>query len=98
MHYVLFYDYVADMEEKRAPYRDAHLAAAKAAAARGDAFLIGAFANPLDGGMLIFQGESPAVAEDFARNDPYVQNGLVTKWWVREWVTVIGKDAARPIA
>jgi uncharacterized protein YciI len=43
---------------------------------------------------LLFQGDSPAAAEAFARNDPYVQNGLVTAWRVREWTTVVGKDAA----
>jgi uncharacterized protein YciI len=32
------------------------------------------------------------VAEDFARADPYVRNGLVTRWRVREWSVVIGGD------
>jgi uncharacterized protein YciI len=29
-------------------------------------------------------------AEAFARADPYVRNGLVTRWRIREWTTVIG--------
>jgi uncharacterized protein len=28
--------------------------------------------------------------------DPYVRNGLVTKWRVRKWTTVVGDDAAMP--
>jgi uncharacterized protein len=45
----------------------------------------------------LFKGTSPAVAESFAKADPYVANGLVTKWRVREWTTVVGKDAEVPL-
>jgi hypothetical protein len=37
------------------------------------------------------------VVEAFAKSDPYVTGGLVTEWKVREWTTVIGKDAAHPL-
>jgi len=47
----------------------------------------------LDGTVLLFKGDSPAAAESFAKTDPYVTNGLVTMWRVREWTTVVGKDA-----
>ncbi len=47
----------------------------------------------LDGGVLLFRGDSPAAAEAFAQVDPYVLNGLVTRWRVREWTTVVGRDA-----
>lgn len=96
MHYILFYDYVPDYLERRGALRDAHLALAKAAIDRGELFLGGAFANPADGAVIIFSADSPAVAEEFAKADPYVRNGLVTKWWVREWTTVVGRDAAQP--
>ena len=29
--------------------------------------------------------------------DPYVRNGLVTRWQVREWTTVVGPNAAAPV-
>jgi hypothetical protein len=45
--------------------------------------------------VLLFSGESPATAEAFAVADPYVRNGLVTRWRVRAWTTVVGADAAR---
>jgi uncharacterized protein len=93
MHYLLFYDVVDDYAERRTPFRKDHLAYAKAAVARGELVLGGAFANPVDGTVLLFKGDSPVVAESFARADPYVTNGLVTMWRVREWTTVVGKDA-----
>jgi uncharacterized protein len=97
MHYVLFYDYVADYLERRGALREAHLRHAKPALERGDLVLGGAFADPADGAMLLFTGNSPNVAQEFAKADPYVRNGLVTRWWVREWTTVVGKDAAQPL-
>jgi uncharacterized protein len=42
-------------------------------------------------------GDSPVVAEGFAKADPYVTNGLVRKWYVREWTTVAGPTAATPL-
>ena len=37
----------------------------------------------------------PAV--EFAKADPYVRNGLVTRWRVREWTTVVGDAASTPV-
>jgi uncharacterized protein YciI len=97
MHYLVLYDVVDNYAERRAPFRKDHIAHAKAAVARGELVLGGAFANPVDGTVLLFKGESPAAAEAFARADPYVTNGLVTRWRVREWTTVIGRDAEVPL-
>src|SRR5262245_47223533 len=93
MHYLLFYDVVDNYAEKRTPFRRDHIAHAKAAAARGELVLAGAPANPVDGPVLLLKSDSPGAAEAFARADPYVTNGLVTGWRVREWTTVIGNDA-----
>ena len=97
MHYLLFYDVVDNYAEKRVPFRADHLAYARAAAARGELVLAGALANPVDGTVLLFKGDSPAAAEAFARADPYVTNGLVTRWRLREWTTVIGDLAVNPV-
>lgn len=97
MHYLLFYDVAPDYLERRAAYRDAHLQLAWNAQVRGELLLAGALAEPVDGAVLLFQGDSPAVAEQFARNDPYVRNGLVIAWRVRLWTTVVGQDAATPV-
>ena len=93
MHYLLIYDVVDDYITRRAPLRAAHIGHARAAADRGELVLGGAFANPPDGAVLMFRGDSPAAAEAFAKTDPYVVNGLVKNWRVREWVTVVGRDA-----
>jgi len=93
MHYLLMYDVVDDYVKRRVPLRAAHLAHARAAVARGELVLGGALANPPDGAVLLFRGDSPHAAERFAVADPYVINGLVTRWRVREWTTVVGPEA-----
>lgn len=97
MHYLLMYDVVEDYATRRMPFRGAHLSRARAAVARGELLLGGALADPADAAILLFQGPSPDVAEAFARSDPYVLNGLVTRWRVRRWTTVVGPAAAEPI-
>ena len=97
MHYLLFYEVGDDHGIRRAKFRDEHLAKAWEASERGELILGGALADPADGAMLLFKGDSPAVAEDFARSDPYVTGGVVKRWYVREWNTVAGDDAATPI-
>jgi uncharacterized protein YciI len=94
VHYLLFYEVVPDYEQRRAALRAAHLAHARAACASGELLLGGALADPVDGAVLLFRGESAAVAEAFAVADPYVTSGLVTRWRVRAWATVVGEGAA----
>jgi uncharacterized protein YciI len=96
-HYLLFYEVGDDYLARRAEFRSAHLEKAWAAAERGELVLGGALANPVDGAVLLFRGESTAVAESFAKVDPYVTQGLVRKWRVREWTTVAGPTAATPV-
>jgi uncharacterized protein len=96
-HYLLFYDVSEDYLQGRAAFRAAHLEKAWQAHGRGELVLAGAFANPVDGAVLLFKGESPQVAEAFAQADPYVTNGLVVRWRVREWTTVAGDGASSPV-
>lgn len=94
MHYLLCYDLVSDYLERRSQFRPQHLAYARAALARGELILGGALANPPDRAVLLFKCESSAPVEAFATADPYVLNGVVTSWRVREWTTVVGEDAS----
>jgi uncharacterized protein len=94
MHYLLFYDVAPDYLERRTQYRAEHLHRAREAHAAGDLILAGALSDPVDGAVLLFRSDSPEVAERFAQADPYVINGLVTSWRVREWTTVVGHDPA----
>lgn len=97
MHYLLFYDVVPDYVERRAAFRDEHLSLAWEAHGRGELVLGGALDDPVDGAVLLFSGDSPAAAEAFAGRDPYVRNGLVTRWRVRKWKTVAGTEPATPV-
>ena len=97
MHDLLFYEVGEDYVSKRAQFRELHLKKAWEASERGELILAGAFAKPVDGAVLLFRGDSPEVAEKFARADPYVVNGAVKRWYVREWTTVAGEGAATPI-
>jgi len=96
MHYLLFYDFVPDVLTLRPRYRAQHLKVAWGAQERGELLLAGALTEPNDGAVLLFQGDSPEVAERFAASDPYVQQGLVTAWRVRRWATVVGATATSP--
>jgi hypothetical protein len=97
MHYLLLYEVSPDYLERRGEFRAEHLALAWQAADRGELLLGGALDDPVDGAVLLFQGESPDVAERFARADPYVAQGLVSTWRVRPWTTVVGTGATAPL-
>lgn len=94
MHYLLFYDVVPDYAERRVPFRAEHLALARAAVERDELVLGGALAEPVDGAVLLFECDSLEPIEAFVRSDPYVRNGLVVKWRIRQWTTVVGERAA----
>ena len=97
MHFLLFYDVVDDYVERRGPFRAEHLALIRKAADQGELLMAGALADPADGAVLVFRGPSPQSAESFAAADPYVRNGLVKRWHVRKWNTVVGDGARMPV-
>ena len=96
MHYVLIYDVGEDFIERRAQFRDEHLALAWKAADAGELLLAGALVEPTEQALLLFEATTPDVAERFARADPYVRNGLVKRWRVQQWHTVVGRLASEP--
>lgn len=93
MHNLLFYDATPDYAERRLPFRAEHLAHARAAVGRGELVLGAVLADPVDGAVLLFRGDSAEAAEAFARADPYVLNSVVAGWRVRPWTTVVGELA-----
>jgi uncharacterized protein YciI len=50
----------------------------------------GAYADPVDGAVLLFQVKDRATVEEFVKADPYVANGLITAWRIRPWTVVLG--------
>jgi uncharacterized protein YciI len=97
MHFLLEYELAADYLERRPQFRNEHLTLAWLAQSRGEIVLAGALADPADRAVFLFRADSPAPAEAFAKADPYVVNGLVTRWRVRPWTTVVGDDASTPV-
>jgi uncharacterized protein len=93
MHFALIYDVVEGFSDKRMPHREPHLALVRAAHARGELVMAGALGDPPDGALLVFRGDSAEIAERFARADPYVVQGLATRWRVRAWNVVVGSES-----
>jgi uncharacterized protein YciI len=97
-YYLLFYHVVEDYVSRRSAFREEHLRMAWEAHRRGELLLGGALTDPADQALLVFRARERSVVEDFARNDPYVIQGLVTRWEVRSWAVVIGNEAPDPSA
>jgi len=89
-YFALLYDVVDGFADKRTPHRPAHLVKINEAHARGELVMAGALGDPPEGALIVFKGETPDAAEQFARADPYVTQGLVTRWRVVPWNVVIG--------
>jgi uncharacterized protein YciI len=89
VYFALFYETVDDYVARRQAFRAAHLAHAEAAH-RAGLLVLGGALQPPDAALLVFRAESAQAVEDFARADPYVKNGVVKSWRVREWTVVVG--------
>ena len=84
--FVLQYDYIADVLEKRPPYREKHLELA------GNLCLAGGPTASLNeniptGALFIFA--TLEAAEAFVKQDPYVSAGIVTGHTIKEWTVAI---------
>jgi uncharacterized protein YciI len=91
-YYLLEYALVENYLDRRAAFRETHLALAREAHRRGDLILAGALAEPADRAVLVWRTDDRSVIERFVDGDPYVQNGLVTSWTIRPWTVVIGEE------
>jgi uncharacterized protein YciI len=94
MHYLVIYDVVDDYVEARKPHRAAHFAHANTFFNAGQMILAGALADPADQALFVFREH--AAATRFAENDPYVKNGIVKAWRVRNWTVVLGDGVEPP--
>jgi uncharacterized protein YciI len=83
MKYVLFYESASDVRAKAPLYFAEHSARWGEFHKRGALLMVGPFANPEEGAMGIFTTRE--AAHEFAGGDPFVLNGVVSKWYVREW-------------
>jgi uncharacterized protein YciI len=90
MYFALVYDVVDDYLERRGEFREEHLSLARTAHERGELLYGGAWADPADGALLIWNTKDRSVVEEFVNADPYVRNGLVRRSRIREWTVVVG--------
>lgn len=95
-HFLLIYDLAPDYLQRRPQFRDQHLALAWKAAEAGELVLGGALEEPAEQAFLLFRGSREAALR-FAAVDPYVKQGLVKAFRVRQWHTVVGAQASAPL-
>jgi uncharacterized protein YciI len=87
MKYVLIYDSADDVAQTAPVHFAAHRARWKDFQADGTLLLIGPYADQ-SGALAVFT--TRAAAEEFARSDPFVLNGVVRAWSVKEWAEALG--------
>lgn len=89
MYFILFYETVDNYVELRKPYRKAHLDILTVALENKQVVLGGALEDPADKAVIIWKVDDIKVVEEFVANDPYVLNGLISKYEIRPWNVVI---------
>ena len=87
-HKILLYDYVADVLERRAPHREAHLARIAEWSASGALLMAGPLGDPPTGALLVFGDLPDAEIERFADGDPYLAAGLITQRRIVPWMVL----------
>jgi uncharacterized protein YciI len=86
--YVVFYHSANDVATKAPPVFPAHRARVDEFHARGDLLLVGTFADPqADGSMSVFRTRE--AAQEFVDGDPFVREGVVASYEIREWNEVL---------
>jgi uncharacterized protein YciI len=83
MKYVLFYVSGDDVASKAPEHFAAHRARWAAFHGDGRLLMIGPFTDQKDGAMAVFTTRE--AAEEFAKDDPFVVNGVVSSWRIAEW-------------
>jgi uncharacterized protein YciI len=82
--YVLLYESADDVLARAPAHFEAHLAHGKAFHERGTLLMYGPFGDPQnEGSMAVFSSRD--AAEEFVAGDPFVLNGVVRGWEIRDW-------------
>jgi hypothetical protein len=90
--YVLLYESADDVQQNAPPHFEAHWARALDFHRRGLLLQIGTFADvQSDGSMAVFATREGA--EDFVADDPFVREGVVRRWEIREWNEALARPA-----
>jgi uncharacterized protein YciI len=87
MHYLLYYEKAADYQKTQKVHQEKHVDHVIRAMQRGDVLMAGSLDDPTDGSaLLVFKTKENAA--QFAKDDPYVEHGIVSKWFIRGWQTL----------
>jgi uncharacterized protein len=88
MKAVVFYESAPDVAAKAAVHLAGHRARWAEFGRRGELLMIGPFANAQEeGSMGIFTTRK--AAEEFVRGDPFVLNGVIRNWFIRDWIEAL---------
>jgi uncharacterized protein len=88
LKYVLFYESAPNVITRAPNHFPAHRARLDEFRRRGELLMVGTFGNPQkEGSMAIFSTRE--AAEEFAKDDPFVVNGVVSSWQIRDWNEIL---------
>lgn len=88
MRYALLYEAAPDFRSKVPANIEAHRALWGRYREAGTLLLIGPFLDPPGGALAVFTTRQ--AAESFAGEDPFVRNGVVASFTIREWGEALG--------
>jgi uncharacterized protein YciI len=90
VRHVVLYASAPDVLSRAPAHFPAHKARLDEFHARGELLLVGTFGDPQEqGSMAIFTTRE--AAEAFVADDPFVLNGVVRAWEIREWNEILGE-------
>ena len=89
MKYVVLYQPADDVMSRAPEHFPAHRARIDEFHGRGELLLVGTFGEPqTQGSMAVFATRE--AAEAFVAGDPFVLNGVVKAYEIREWDEILG--------
>jgi uncharacterized protein YciI len=89
--YAVIYESADGVRARVPEVMPAHRAWYREFARRGDLLMVGPFSDAT-GALAVLT--SRAAAEEFAAGDPFVVNGLVRNWFIREWMEALVPEDA----
>jgi uncharacterized protein len=96
MKYVVLYEPADDVLTTAPVHYPAHKSRLDEFHRRGEILMVGTFGDPVnEGSMAIFPTRE--AAESFVAEDPFVVNGVVKSYQIREWNEILTDDAGHPV-
>ncbi|RYG37089.1 hypothetical protein EON81_07725 [bacterium] len=89
-------NYPLDVVERRAPHRSDHLSYMETLRLEGRALMGGAFADPVDGALILYRAETVEEVRRMMDEDPYGKIGLFDDVRIREWTVAVGAPPSEP--